>query len=484
MNIPPGLEGTFATSNTDGRAGGARWREISRILYAYYRRDMSDAADEQRRLYPDNWDKHVPRTVPFVYRVSRELASLYLRAPYRRWLRKRTDASRGYAEGDLLPEATTRAIDRVYRGADVNGALQHANEVMVATGNAPILVWPLPTVGGVRLIMPPPHECDVQLRDSLSSGELDVVTFWCRLPLARDPITDMLIYGVAEITETTAKWVSGPEDMVGRGLWNDEGTNPLGEVPLVMIRRAAPAPGEFWASAPEDLLDAQRALSHDFTDLGTIARLQGFAQGYVKGMNQEQVNQLEIGPNTFAGLWGDDAEIGFASPKPDLNGYKNQMESYVRAVTGANGLNPATLMKSSGITAVAKQVELADREVERRRFALTFERAEGRIYRLISMWVNDLRSLPNLFPPARVRVEYRESYIPADPLHEVQAAQVRCALGISSPILEIARLEGLTYDEARDRFERNLRDTALLGSSVPALERVAEVRASVQEDAA
>ena len=477
MSVPPGLDSAFTTT-ADDRAGGSRWREISRILYGYYRRDMPDALHEQRRLYPDNWDKPVQRTVPFVYRVARELASLYLRAPSRRWLARRSDTARGYTESDRLPEQTTNLIARVYRGADVNGAMQHANEVMVATGNAPILVWPMARVGGVKLVMPPPHECDVELRDSLSNGEMDVVKFWCRLPLARDPVTDLMVYGVAEITETAAVWAAGPDNMVGKGLWNEAGTNPLGEVPLVMIRRAAPAPGEFWASAPEDLLDAQRALSHDFTDLGTIARLQGFAQGYVKGMSQEQVNQLEVGPNTFAGLWGDDAEIGFASPSPDLNGYKNQMESYVRAVTGANGLNPATLMKSSGITAVAKQVELADREVERRRFALTFERAEGRLYRLVAKWVNELRGI-DVFPPARVRVEYRESHIPADPLHEVQAAQVRCALGISSPITEIARLEGLTYDEARERFEQNIADTQLLTSTAPAVERVAELRETV-----
>jgi hypothetical protein len=151
------------------------------------------------------------------------------------------------------------------------------------------------------------------------------------------------------------------------------------------------------------------------------------------------------------------------------------MEAYMRVVTATNGLNPATLTKSQGVTALSKVIELADREVERRHFVSTFEAAENRLYRLTAGWVNHLRSLPNLIPPARVKLEFRESYMPADPLHEAQAMERRIALGVSSPISEIARLEGLTYDEARVRFDQNLADTRLLGTGPPALERVVEV---------
>ena len=96
--------------------------------------------------------------------------------------------------------------------------------------------------------------------------------------------------------------------------------------------------------------------------------------------------------------------------------------------------------------------------------------------------MNHIRALPNLLPPARVRVEFRESYMPADPLNDAQAMERRIALGVSSPIAEIARVEGLTYDEARAKFDQNMADTRLLGDGPPALERVVEV--STVEDAA
>ena len=201
MSTPPALQNQYAT-RSDERAGGRRWRTVSKVLYQYYRRDMQDARDEQERMYPNNHDKHVQRTIPFVYRVARELASLYLKTPARRFLRKRDDGAGNYAAGDELPEATTDLVSRIYDGAQVTTALRHAQEVMIATGNQPILVWPMPEVGGIKLVMPPPHECDIATRDSLSTGELDVTHFWCRLPLQRDPITDLIIYGVAEITPT------------------------------------------------------------------------------------------------------------------------------------------------------------------------------------------------------------------------------------------------------------------------------------------
>ena len=146
MSTPPALQNHYAT-RSDERAGGRRWRTVSKVLYQYYRRDMQDARDEQERMYPNNHDKHVQRTIPFVYRVARELASLYLKTPARRFLRKRDDGAGNYAAGDELPEATTDLVSRIYDGAQVTTALRHAQEVMIATGNQPILVWPMPEVG-------------------------------------------------------------------------------------------------------------------------------------------------------------------------------------------------------------------------------------------------------------------------------------------------------------------------------------------------
>lgn len=464
MAIPSSLQDTFQLTDDDGAPGGSTWRSNSETLFKMYSRSTEDAQDQQQKLYPTNYQNHVARTVPWVWRVARELGgSLYLREPSRDFVFRRNDV--GGAEGAPLPDATQRLIDRIYKGAEINSWLKHSHELTIATGNAAIFVMPLPTVLGVRLVCPPIHQVEVALDDPFSTSELDVSKAWFRVPLGRDPESNLTTYGVAEITRETARWVEGPLD--GRGIFAEDGSNPIGEVPLIQIRRSPAEPGRWFSAEPQDLLDAQRALNHDFTDLGTISRLQGFAQGYIKGMDAESVSNLQgLGPNSFVGLW-EEAELGFASPSPDLKGYLSQVESYVRTVTSVNSLNPASLMnKSAGASALSKLVELQDREVERARHEVQFIKAEQRLYRLISKWVNHLRGQPNLLPPAEVKITYRHAEPPTDPLHSAQSSELRCKLGLSSAPRELMRQEGLTLEEATRRVEANLAETARLTPSV------------------
>ncbi len=476
-NIPSGLQLPSTGTDDENEPGGSTWRDNSRILFKMYSRSTEDAQEQQEKLYPTNYASHVPRTVPWVWKVARELGgSLYLKDPSRDFFYKRDED--GAKAGEQLPDATLSLIDRIYRGADVNSWLKYSHELTIATGNAALFVMPLPSILGVRLVCPPIHEVEVTLDDPFSTSELDVAKAWFRVPLGRDPQGNITVYGVAEITRESATWVDGP--LEGKGLFAEDGSNPIGEVPLIQLRRSPAPPGRWFSAEPQDLLDAQRALNHDYTDLGTISRLQGFAQGYIKGMSSEQVGDLKgLGPNTFVGLW-EDSELGFASPSPDLKGYLEQVESYVKTVTSVNSLNPASLMnKSAGATALAKLVELQDREVERSRHEEQFRRAEARLYRLISKWVNHLRGQPNLLPPADLNITFRSAEPPTDPLHSAQSSSLRIQLGLSSAVSELMKQEGLTREEATRRVEDNLEATSKISGGGRSLLNGAQVTAAL-----
>tara|TARA_R110000824_G_scaffold7383_2_gene33141 strand:+ start:500 stop:2071 length:1572 start_codon:yes stop_codon:yes gene_type:complete len=477
MAVPSSLQDTFQVTDDDGAPGGSTWRSNSEILFKMYSRSTEDAQEQQRKLYPTNYQNHVARTVPWVWRVARELGgSLYLREPSRDFVFRRNEV--GGDEGSPLPDATQRLINRVYKGADVNSWLKYCHELTIATGNAAIFVMPLPTVLGVRLVCPPIHQVEVALDDPFSTSELDVSKAWFRVPLGRDPESNLTTYGVAEITRETATWVDGP--LSGRGIYAEDGSNPIGEVPLIQLRRSPAEPGRWFSAEPADLLDAQRALNHDYTDLGTISRLQGFAQGYIKGMDAESVSNLQgLGPNSFVGLW-EEAELGFASPSPDLKGYLDQVESYVRTVTSVNSLNPSSLMnKSAGATAISKLVELQDREIERATHENQFIRAEQRLYRLMSKWINHLRGQPNLLPPADVKVTYRHAEPPTDPLHSAQSSELRIKLGLSSSVSELMTQRGLTREEATRLVQENIAETSLISGGGRTLLNGAQVTAAL-----
>jgi hypothetical protein len=69
-------------------------------------------------------------------------------------------------------------------------------------------------------------------------------------------------------------------------------------------------------------------------------------------------------------------------------------------------------------------------------------------------------------PPARVEIEFREPYLPADPLHDAQATQMLIEMGLTSAIEEVAKRNGLTHDEARQRVERYRTEQAEVGGTV------------------
>lgn len=419
--------------------GGRQWRESAAALYAYLRRDMRDARIQRRALYPKNHDKHVLRTVAFVQRVAREMATLYLRAPARTF---------------VGAEAIESRIASVYRGAQVNRQLRAAHECLVATGNATVWVWPVPAVGGVRLLVPAPHDQWVEVSDPTSTHERDVTRWIVRMPVLS--IDGMTQYALAEVTPTTAMWIDGPSK--GRGVWREDGVNPLGQIPVVHMRGSDPGMGEWWAPVPEDLLDAQRAMIHDLTDVGQIARLQGYSQPVVKGARAE--DEIEIGLETAIRV-SEEGSFTFESPSPDLAGYVAQTEQYIRTVIATAGLNPASFLKSSGITALAKQIELIDRDAERQRHIIEFGRGEQRVYDIIASWVQVLRA--ESWPDAEVRVEYREPTLPADPLHTAQGLQIEIGLGLTSSVRERARRDGVSQDEARRRVLEDRADSAALG---------------------
>lgn len=428
------------TSGITGDAnmtGGAAWRTLARRLQRYLRRDMSDAVTQRLAMYPKNGHKHVLRTIPFIWRLARELSAV--------------ERARSFTapDGTALPPETVSLIEGIYRDAQIDRRMRTAHEHVIGLNQATLWVWPDETTGGIRAFVAPIADQETDLGATVSLIERDVVRWWLRLPIMRDPMTGTVYYGIARITHTEAVWEEAPGDLVGKPIWRGACAAGIADIPVVMIRGADPGPGEWWSPLPHDLDDAQSAINHDQTDLGVITRLQGYSQATMKGVGPESAKGINTSPEEII-CTGLDGEFAYASPTPDLEGNVAQLTQYVQMVVSSNGLNPATLMKSAGVTALAKQIELIDRDTERRRHFIEFDRAEQRLYCLIRKWINLQRGM-EVLPEARVTVEYRDVYIPADPLHEAQATKMFCDMSMTSPVRARAKLEGCSLDEAERR---------------------------------
>lgn len=447
---------------SEDQTGAKRWRDEQRALYQYLRRDMRRAREERERLYPQTHDSHVIRTVPFVWSLARELATAYVRRPSRLWYRETETARERIEDPGFL-----RRIERLYRDARVDRTMRHAHRQLVALNNATIWVWPKPETGAFDLVLIPPHDQRVIPRHPFSLDPRDVAVWRFRVAVPVQDAPNSYVWAVGQVTSEQAVWVSGP--LAGKGIWVDDGSNPFGEIPVVMLRGTDPGPGEWWGPSPRDILDAQDAINHDVTDVGHIARLQGYGQPVWKG-GGPKVAEQPLGPETAIAVPAD-GDFTFASASPELDAYLNQNDKYMNWSVAMNSLNPASFMKSPGITALAKQVELNDRESFREEHLEILQQAEQRLYDLARLCVNWQRET-EVLPPAAVEVQYHVASVPADPLHASQALTNDLANGQTSRYRARARLDGISLDEAKRRVDEDMAETleqnARMGLSTPA----------------
>ena len=419
---------------TDG-PGSQQWRDKMRILWEYLHRNMEDSRRQRQRLYPKTWTKHVQRVVPFIWRNAREMASM-----------KRTRSFVDPVTGSPLPEAVTRTIELIYTEAGVDKAMQSAYGQLVTLNQS--TVWCLPHGSSLRVVTMPPHDQAVELTDPMAQSEDEVSAWRLLVPIEQDPDLGGVRYATARFTAQAITWM---EEFAAEMPPPFGGVNPFGRIPVVCMRGDDTVSGAWWCFAPDDLLDAQRAINHDMTDLGHIARLQGYSQMFVSGVSAGEAENMDTGPETLAAFGDPAARLDFARPQPDLAGYATTNEQYMRAVISAQGMNPATFLKSAGITALAKKMEQIDRDTERQKYLDELERGEQRCYDLVASYVNAVRGV-EVLPPAKVQLEFREPVMPADPLHDAQALELQQTLGLIGKVRARAKMDGISVDEALQRM--------------------------------
>jgi hypothetical protein len=460
-----GAEGWRTNENM---AGGAAWREKMRVLWEMLHRNMRDARVQRQALYPKTWQSHVQRVVPFVWRVAREMASM-----------KRSRSFVDLATGELLPQGTLDLIRAIYAEARVDAAMQAAYGQVVTLNQSTIWLFPRGRNGeSLRCMTMPPHEQWVELADPLAQVEDDVSAWHVAIPVQQDITRGYTRYSWARFTADAMEWdeTFPPDAPPPFG-----GPNLFGRIPVVYLRGGPPELGVWWSEAPDDLLDAARAINHDQTDQGHIARLQGYSQMYASGLSKGEAAQLDVGPEKVIGLDDPASRLDFARAQPDLAGYAATSEQYMRAVISAEGLNPATFLKSAGITALAKKMEMIDRDNERTKYMDELERGEQRLFDLIRTYINTQRGA-EVIPLAKVVVEFREPVTPADPLHDAQALELQTRLGLIGKVRARAKADGISMDEALARMLQDQEMDARLASVAVAEEALATMEEDASEE--
>ena len=458
------------------RAGGAEWRKASAALYGRLRGMIVDVMVTLKKDYPDTYGDYTPRPSALIAWTARQIADVYKTPPA-------LDYGNVESGSPFAGEVVT-AIETYRASAGVDAAMLSGHEEAVTSGNG-ILLWQ-PTLqdlegGGtalsVHVIVVQAHNCAWELtHHPQSTDERHVEKFWVRLPVPGETMGSLQSTALAVITKTTARWYDGP--LAGQPLWprngkaqasavmasDEECAKPFGQVPICVIRWCDPIPGDFLALTRADLLYQARALDAGFTAMGETDKEQGFGQWVGKKIGGTGV--VKFGRRELIDLPDEKSDLKNVAPQPNQAGSLASLEAFMRTSVATQDLNPASLLRSTAVTAEGKKLEIADRDNLRARHLPQLARVEQRNYDLMRIGLNKLRGA-QVLPKAKVTATYQPPTMPGNDLQEVQSDERLLAMGQENPYSLYMQRKKVSSKTAKERVDENLKITRELLGGLP-----------------
>jgi hypothetical protein len=406
------------------------YRDASRRLESYRLGDFSPLDDALSETFKRT-DSIVLVPVDVVSGACRDVGRLYDMPPSRSF--------------DLPRQEQRDRLEAFYAKNDINGTLGdidqsvHAQQVVV-------LGFDIPAPGKVRPVTWAPFEVEaVEFDDLMETDIRRARLVRLRVPISADGAS--VIYGTRVYTPDEA-YIEMPNGQ-SRGIFSDDLSNPFGFVPLVARREAAAASkGEWFPPINEALLKLQEQVAISVADILKTCRHQCAIRKVVTGGPAGMPLKLSDGADV---VWHfpaqDDNAPAYAehADAPPTAEYWESLREMLALYERFAGLTPGALTSSTGITGAAKQVELESvtrRVRERMGRAARFE--QDVLDLLLSIGAVPLIGADSV----DCRVEYHVPRAAGNSLQDEQARAVRYALGLASPVSDVAEERGVPVAEA------------------------------------
>lgn len=441
------------------------WNEVqfkqqSRQLDLLSRGDFDNIKRDLVSMYP-NTDIPV-RAIPFVQRYVAELSGLYQRPVVRRFI------------GTGIDTATWQTLQGVYDASRVDKVLSYVEQQLWTQNSVFLLVIP-DGPGRVHVQCLLPWQIDrVIVRDPLRSAEPDQWSeVWVQVPSM--VAENQVVYGRMKISRDEAWREVGGQRM---GIYNEEGSNPFGFIPLVAVHRLRPDPGRFACPIAQAVLNLQVALCTQQADNELIVRHCAWPQKVIEGGDMmQETESLTLGPDKVHVLvrTGDPT-----APSPTLKVVQGTVpvselvqmaEHQIRLYCSMLGLDPSSFMRvNTAVTASARLFAAQDRQSQRDKVLPVLAEMEDALLREIVRALTLVQPLP-VPDDLAVSVTYHVVEQVADPLNAAQALKTGIELGIDNPVDAVKQRDGVGDTEALRTVESNLqlaRKLGILADGTPA----------------
>lgn len=256
--------------------------------------------------------------------------------------------------------------------------------------------------------------------------------------------------------------------------------NPLAEFGMMpFIDISLEKDFEYWVRQGTGVTDFTVEYNTRLSEAAQVVKMQGFAQAVLKGPKELLAERINIGPTYIIKLLNDldrniQSEFEFANPNSDINGTISWLESILSLFLSSRGIDPSSVTtkgeSSTYNSGLERLLAMIDRISASREDFDVFMRAEEQLFELIKAWLfvskgNDLLnkdfqiSVPE---EATLSIKYQKPEMIQSESDKIENSQKKIELGMSSTINEIMINEGVTREEAEEKFNQYQRDEGLI----------------------
>lgn len=260
------------------------------------------------------------------------------------------------------------------------------------------------------------------------------------------------------------------------GLFADDGSNPLGEIPAVATRRVRPVfsstnrslsvDGGFLPNVAQDVKACNIGLIVALSHLMYVVRTQTHTKVAVFGEDAADLpNEIKDTPDG-AMLFPADVKVTPIQLNPPVEKYIRVAETTIYYLSQFRYLRPEAY-QASIVTGQARKQDALGFMAQSRRQERRCLKLEMELKRLIALVYNATqRTALKLDPDTVMRVRHRHVRTDENVLQEEQARAVKLQSLMAGYVEEVARMEGTTSAKARDILVGRMQELAEFGRSM------------------
>jgi hypothetical protein len=483
---------------TESKDNIGRKAESYRQTEVYYDRLKNFVVEELRQQFSEQTISEMPlvKSVNIAKRCVNNQAMIYSNAPERTW--------------SDLSDVDEETMWKIYHDMGANKKLDFANKMFKL--HKQVLLQVIPKNGKLIMRVLHPHQWDViTSEDDPERAVAYIISAYdktenfqdnqVRPGTGRESITGQYTRNYIENADmrerenqekkTYVVWTEQDNFMMnGRGeILGEVLPNPIGFLPFVEVSEQKDF--EYWVRQANAYTDFTIEFNAAMTETRQTVKMQSFAVAIVKAPKEMRFNNLQIGPNYILHLPNDEVngiktEFEFASPSANIEGSIRFLEVMLSGFLSSNGIDPKTVTmngESSQFTSgLDRLLSLIDKMQASKSDYDLFSKAESDLYDLVKRWMSVLRGSQSLDPEYSVQIPddseltilYHHPEMVQSESDKLDTWSKKIEMGLASPIHAIMQLEGLSRDQALEKYKEIQADQEM------SFEEEAENEAQVQ----